>query len=252
MKFRYKFLIMIFFGLFVNMTLMADSNTGGNKAFKKENYSKAFSLYSDAIEQHPSHPIPEMNLGSVLFELEDYENALVRYDKALKKYTDKGMGDVGLLSDIYYNTGLIYFKLDKHQQALNAFKESLKLSPNDKSAKYNWFNLKKLMENSEKQSAKLGEEEQKSTKENQESSQENKNNPEIRQTDNQKENQQNKSEKNIKNQQNSKRTIEASKEEMRSFLKQMNNKEIINRKNTRIINNERNLENLSPKYEKDW
>ena len=251
MKTKYRVLIAVFLVLFINTTLIADSNKKGNEAYKQENYTKAFALYSESIKHNPTNPIPEMNLGNVLFELEDYENALKRYENALEKYSIRGEDDTILLSDIYYNRGLIYFKLGKHQQALSSFEESLKLTPDDEDAKYNWFNLKKLIETSKSPSTELSQEEQESSNENEESENQNEEKPQTNETQNENEEKPQTDENQDKEEEN-KQNIGTSNYERQNFLKQMNNKEIINRKNTRIIKNDSDIDSLNPKYEKDW
>ncbi len=119
----------------------------GNKLFEEGKFDAANNAYRDAQLSNPASPLIDYNIANTLYEKKNYEEALKSYDKALK-----GADDASFQSEIYYNKGNCLFRLNKLPESILAYKDALKLNPDDEDAKYNLeFVRSKLKENADQQ-----------------------------------------------------------------------------------------------------
>lgn len=115
----------------------------GNKLYIKQNYTGAEKQYQKAQTDSPEDPVPTFNLGDSLYKQNKFKEAL----KEFLRLADAGKN---LAGKTYYNLGNTLFKLNNLEEAIKYYKESLKINPEDKDAKYNLeFTLKKLNEQKE-------------------------------------------------------------------------------------------------------
>jgi tetratricopeptide (TPR) repeat protein len=122
-------------------------NKKGNKAFKKGKYPKAIEHYQAAQVEAPEKKAIAYNLGNAHYKANDFEKALSAYDRA------KGVRDSKLKKKALFNAGNAFYRAganpqdrgaqEKLKQAVEKYKEVLKLDPFDQNAK---FNLQKALE----------------------------------------------------------------------------------------------------------
>ncbi|OHD38819.1 MAG: hypothetical protein A2015_06960 [Spirochaetes bacterium GWF1_31_7] len=116
----------------------------GNHYFNKKDYSKALKEYARSINSFKQDNLAKLhfNIASVFEKMNDFENADKSYAKAIENTKNEL-----ILSDIYYNRGIINFKNKKIKESVSYFKESLKNNPTDE-ARYN-YSIAKLFLNQE-------------------------------------------------------------------------------------------------------
>lgn len=106
--------------------------TNGNNLYKKNNFAQSAAEYKKALSLAPENPVANYNLGNAAFKANDYEAALNSYDAAIKNGKDKpGM------EQAYYNQGVAYSKQKKLAESIQAWKNALKLEPDDNEAREN-------------------------------------------------------------------------------------------------------------------
>lgn len=106
--------------------------SSGNNAYKKQQYLQASKNYSNALKQDPQNNIATYNLGNSFYYLEKPDGAINEYDKSIEHSTD----DLSK-SRAYYNKGVALQKQNKLSECIEAYKNSLKLSPTDEEARQN-------------------------------------------------------------------------------------------------------------------
>jgi tetratricopeptide (TPR) repeat protein len=119
----------------------------GNQLFTAGKYDEANNAYRDAQLDNPTSPVIDYNIANTLYEKKNYEEAIKLYDK-LTKNTD----DPVLQKQAYFNLGNTLYRLHKLPESILAYKEALKIDPNDEDAKYNLEYVRaKLKQNADKQ-----------------------------------------------------------------------------------------------------
>lgn len=104
----------------------------GNKLFDKENYTDAEAAYKKALDKNHQMPEATFNLGDAVYKQK-------RYDEAAKQFqaTAQSNPDPKIRSKALHNLGNTFLEQRKWEPAISAYKDALKLSPNDKDTKYN-------------------------------------------------------------------------------------------------------------------
>lgn len=119
----------------------------GNRKYAEGKYDEANDSYRDAEIDNPESAIVKFNIGDVLYQKRNYEEALKTYQEAIQK-----SDDIKLQAQGYYNIGNTLYRLNKWPESILAYQQALKLNPNDEDAKYNLEYVRaKLKENAQKQ-----------------------------------------------------------------------------------------------------
>lgn len=119
----------------------------GNKYFKKGNYKEAEVDYKRALEKDTASAIAKYNLGNALYKTEGFNEAGLYF---------KNLGDTlknlsaEKASDYYHNLGDLALKQKKYQEAVDAFKESLRLNPSVFETQSNLAYAQKMLENQQR------------------------------------------------------------------------------------------------------
>lgn len=104
----------------------------GNKLYRQQDYTKAEVEYSKAIAANASNTTAIYNLGCALQMQQKDSAAVVQYEKAGKAETSKRRKSMA-----YHNIGVICQKNQLFQEAIEAYKESLRNNPSDNETRYN-------------------------------------------------------------------------------------------------------------------
>lgn len=104
----------------------------GNEFYSKKNYKDAEKKYKQAQEKKPDNFDANFNLADAYYKQKKYEQSAAIFNSLKDKTTDKDK-----LSSLYHNLGNTYLQDKKYQESIDAFKQSLKLKPQDKDTKYN-------------------------------------------------------------------------------------------------------------------
>ncbi len=114
----------------------------GNKAYAKEDYPTALEHYSKAMAIAPDNFEARFNLASAFIKSKKYEGS----DPLLKALaTDSLRRDIDR-SEAFYNMGNSQFEQQKLEEALESYKDAIRLNPDDMEAKYNYSYVKTLLE----------------------------------------------------------------------------------------------------------
>ena len=118
----------------------------GNNLYNNAEYEKAAGHYQAAAAKSADF-IAELNLGNALFKAKKPDDAIAAYDRALQKSSlpaDK--------AEIYFNKGVVHQVNNRLPECIEAYKQALRLRPNDEEARQNLQKaLKKQKENQQNQ-----------------------------------------------------------------------------------------------------
>jgi tetratricopeptide (TPR) repeat protein len=89
----------------------------------------AFQLYRHLVQIFPDDPEGYYGIGEIFYMVNDYENAMPFFDKAIELYIDLNSPYV---YDAFYYKGMIYYYIDKYDEALKFLEEARKVNPNNK------------------------------------------------------------------------------------------------------------------------
>jgi Ca-activated chloride channel family protein len=108
-------------------------NNEGNEAFASQDYEGAMMAYHQAQEEAPELAEPHYNAANTHYRQAGYEQAQQEIEQAL--VTEEGQEPLDQNS--YYNLGNVFFQAEQYEAAIEAYKEALRLNPDDLQAKQN-------------------------------------------------------------------------------------------------------------------
>lgn len=120
----------------------------GNREFKKGEFREAELDYKRALEEDSTSVTAKYNLGNALYKTESYSEAELYL---------KGLGDslksvsASKASDCFHNSGNLALKQKKYQEAVDAYKESLRLEPDNFETKSNLAYAQKMLKEQQQQ-----------------------------------------------------------------------------------------------------
>lgn len=117
----------------------------GNRLYEEQRMEEAQKSYREALQRQPNSVEATFNLGDSQYAKGEYEAAESTFADLLE--SDKV--DNNIKAKAYFNRGNAQFQQQKLSEALESFKESLRLNPADLEAKYNYAYTKKLIEQQE-------------------------------------------------------------------------------------------------------
>jgi tetratricopeptide (TPR) repeat protein len=103
----------------------------GNRQFKNGNYEKALKSYEDALIDTPYSPMLKYNAGAAAYQAGDFSKAANYFHEADQN------APLPLRNAAHYNRGNALFRQERLDDAIEAYKDALRLNPNDEDAKYN-------------------------------------------------------------------------------------------------------------------
>jgi tetratricopeptide (TPR) repeat protein len=124
----------------------AKKNQAGIDAFQREKYDESLNRFLSAKGIKPDLPELKSNTASALYQLKKYKEALEEFSKI-----DLEKADIQK-SDLFYNIGNSFFRLNQLDKALQFYKKSLLANDGDVNAKKNFeLTLKKIQQQKKKQ-----------------------------------------------------------------------------------------------------
>ena len=118
----------------------------GNRLYNKGEYQQSIERYGRALMLDPASFEGTYNLGNALSKAEMYDKAEQMQNRAaadtLRSDTER--------AEAYYNLGNTQFRQKKYREALESYKRSLLLNPDDREAKYNYAYTKHLLDDEQK------------------------------------------------------------------------------------------------------
>ncbi|WP_028903485.1 VWA domain-containing protein [Prevotella sp. P6B4] len=104
----------------------------GNKQFRLGQYDKAEVSYRKAVEKNPKNPQAAYNLGNALLAQKKDSAAVQQFEQAARMETSPLRK-----SAAYHNMGVICQTHKMYGEAIEAYKNALRLNPNDDETRYN-------------------------------------------------------------------------------------------------------------------
>ncbi len=119
--------------------------TEGNKLYNDGRYRAAYLKYQQALKENPSSVVARYNLGLSQIRLgsnpsdttQAAKDMLANGAKAMEQVSQMGREKPMLASRANYNLGNIAFNSEDYANALNYYKQSLRLNPDDEAARRN-------------------------------------------------------------------------------------------------------------------
>lgn len=119
--------------------------TEGNKLYNDGRYRAAYLKYQQALKENPSSAVARYNLGLSQIRLgsnpsdttQAAKDMLANGAKAMEQVSQMGREKPMLASRANYNLGNIAFNSEDYSNALNYYKQSLRLNPDDEAARRN-------------------------------------------------------------------------------------------------------------------
>lgn len=124
-----------------------DKAREGNRAYERGDYETAVKYYMEALQNEPNNARVYFNLGNALSKLGKGEEARAAWDQS-NTLTPSALDQ----SKAIYNKGNVAAEQQKWDQALQEYRNALKMNPNDPDAKHNYeMAVKKKQEQQQQQ-----------------------------------------------------------------------------------------------------
>ncbi|MDP9230379.1 MAG: tetratricopeptide repeat protein [Bacteroidota bacterium] len=104
----------------------------GNDLYKEQQYEQAEAQYRKALEIDPDNRTAQFNLANTLYKLNMPDEAKAIYDQITKNEKE-----VTARSGTFYNKGVVLSSEKKLEESIEAYKDALRLNPDDKEAREN-------------------------------------------------------------------------------------------------------------------
>ncbi len=118
----------------------------GNRHFENQELDKSEEAYRRALEKESNSFIAGFNLGDVLYEQENYEEAMKQF-YSLSNITD----DKEQLAKVFHNLGNTLLKEKQLEQSVEAYKQALRNNPGDMDTKHNLAYAQRLLKQQQQQ-----------------------------------------------------------------------------------------------------
>jgi Ca-activated chloride channel family protein len=132
----------------------------GNRNYKQKKFDESQADYQKSLSKSPDNPNTHYNLGNAEFRKNNFDEAVKSYDAGLERTQDKAMQQKEL-----YNKGVALIKQQKLEESIDAWKNALKLNPDDIETRENLE--KALLEKKNKEKQKQKDEKQEPKKQDQ-------------------------------------------------------------------------------------
>jgi len=144
-------LISVLLIIFASLNAQTDKKfiRKGNREYDKSKYSDSEISYRKAIDKNKQSPDAVFNVGDALYKQDKFEEAGKQFVESTNENDDRIKKSAGL-----YNLGNSLLKANKLQESIEAYKNSLKLRPDNREAKYNLSYAQDLLKLQQEQQKK--------------------------------------------------------------------------------------------------
>jgi len=118
----------------------------GNKLYEEKKYTKAEINYRKALEVNPHSTFATYNLGNALYKQNKGKEALEQYQASVNREQNP-MNKAALM----HNSGNVFMGTKDFQKAVDSYKTSLRLNPNDNETRYNLAMAQALLKKQQQQ-----------------------------------------------------------------------------------------------------
>jgi len=112
----------------------------GNDLFKQKRYVDAEVKYIKALKENPNYGTAGYNLANAVYEQDRFEEALPQYELVAKSSVGTETREKS-----FHNIGNVMMKSKQYDKAVEAYKKSMLLDPNDEETRYNLALAQKLL-----------------------------------------------------------------------------------------------------------
>lgn len=145
----------------------------GNRLYEQQRMEEAQREYREALQVDSLSGVAKFNLGDSQYAMGNFEAAEDTFKGVVER--DKRLSPEEK-AKAYYNLGNAQFQQQKLQEALESYKESLRLNPNDLEAKFNYAYTKAMLENQQNQDQNQQQDQNQNQNQNQQNNENNQNN----------------------------------------------------------------------------
>jgi Ca-activated chloride channel homolog len=118
----------------------------GNRVYEKDKFSESEILYRKALDKNKESGDAIFNSGDALYKQKKYEDAGKQFIESHRMNEDKNKKSSSL-----YNLGNSLLMANKLQESIEAYKNSLRIKPDNLEAKYNLAHAQDLLKEQQKQ-----------------------------------------------------------------------------------------------------
>lgn len=118
----------------------------GNREYEKNKFSDSEILYRKASDNNKQNPDALFNVGDALYRQNKFEEAGKQFLETTSQNENKAKKSAG-----FYNLGNSLLKANKFEESIEAYKNSLKLTPGNREAKYNLAYAQDLLKKQQQQ-----------------------------------------------------------------------------------------------------
>jgi Ca-activated chloride channel homolog len=118
----------------------------GNKFYEQQRYKEAAADYAKALSKDPNNTPGLFNFGNSLYQQKQYDSS-----RKVMAATEKLLKDKGGKAAANYNIGNTYMSQQKWEDAISAYKQTLRNNPQDVDAKYNLSYAEEMMKKHQQQ-----------------------------------------------------------------------------------------------------
>lgn len=124
----------------------------GNRHFRKGNFAEAEVSYRKAQEKNVNNPQASYNLANSMFAQRKDSAAIVQFEQAVKSETNPYRK-----AQSYHNIGVVCQGHKMFGEAIEAYKNALRLNPNDHATRYNLELCRRQLKNQNQNQQQQGE-----------------------------------------------------------------------------------------------
>jgi Ca-activated chloride channel family protein len=138
----YRLVVLVAF-LFFSIAGLSQTNNyllKGNQLYEQQKYKEAEADYSKALQKDPNNTTGLFNLGNSLYQQKLYDSS-----RKVMATTAGAAKDKSSKAAANYNIGNTYMSQQKWDDAVNAYKQTLRNNPQDADAKYNLSYAEQMM-----------------------------------------------------------------------------------------------------------
>lgn len=125
----------------------------GNKLYGDEKFTESEIAYRKSLDVNPRSVEGTYNLGNALYKQKKYQEAAEQYQLLAGQAEKMSETEEGKarLADVFHNLGNISMQSKEYAKSVEAFKQSLRLNPQDDETRYNLALAQKLLDDQQNQ-----------------------------------------------------------------------------------------------------
>jgi tetratricopeptide (TPR) repeat protein len=192
----------------------------GNKLYEQKKYNDAEINYLKSLDKNKNSDKSVFNIGDALYKQEQYSKAAEKFNDLTNRKIDK---DTRAMA--YHNLGNSLLKDKKYEESIEAYKNSLRNSPEDMETKYNLEYARRMLMQQQQQQKQNQQQQNQNQNQQQQKQQQQQNQDNKENKDKNKQDQQQQQEQNNKQQQQKQQQPKISKQDAQRMLQALANEE---------------------------